>query len=378
MLNSHVYRDCYSSSEMRTVWSEQATISAWLKVEQVLARCQADLGLIPKEAASMIEAISIADLDVDGLASEMALVGRPIVGLVKQLRSLVPEHGCHVHHNSTTQDIMDTAVAMQMKHSVDCIRAGTDRLITQLKAHIAFHSSTTMMGRTNGQHAFPIRLATKLQVWQSELERRSDALDFSASRGLNVQIGGPLGDFRGYEEGVGETVRAAVATRIGLGVIEPHWQSARDGVAEILTSLGLLCATLCKIGHNVNLLSSSDIAEVSEGHMNGKGASSSMHHKRNQRASEFLEAVARLGRQRSEQIGEFTLHQHERSGGAWIGEWVVVPEAFLLTSGAVNWAEALFADITFQTDQMQGRAKKITGLSGAKAAAISPSTAVVK
>ncbi len=364
MLDSSIYRDCFSSSEMRNIWSEHTTISAWLKAEQVLARCQADLGLIPSDAASAIEAISVTELDVEDLASEMALVGRPIIGLVKQLRALVPAHVSYVHFNSTTQDIMDTAMVMQMKLGLEGIRNSATRLIDLLDTHIAAHASTVLIGRTNGQHAVPIALATKLQVWQSELVRRVEALDFAASRGLNVQVGGPVGDLRGYENGAGERVKSAMAKTLDLGKADPHWQSARDGVAEILAALGLLCGSLCKIGHNINLMSSSDIAEMSEGHVNGKGASSSMHHKRNQRASEFLEAVARLGRQRAEQIGEFTLHQHERSGGAWIGEWTLVPEVFLLTSGSLSWAETLLSDVTFHAERMGDRANTVTALNG--------------
>lgn len=144
-----------------------------------------------------------------------------------------------------------------------------------------------------------------------------------------------------------------VAKALGLGVTDPHWQNARDGVSDIVTALGTLCATLCKIAHNLNLLSSSDIGELSETHVTGKGASSSMPHKRNQRASEFAEAVARLGRQRSEQIGELTMHQHERSGGVWICEWLVVPEVFLLTSGALAWSEQMLSSVHINADIMR-------------------------
>ena len=362
MLDSTIYRDCFSSSEMRNIWSEHATISAWLKAEQVLARCQADLGLIPGDAASAIEAVSATELNVEGLATEMAIAGRPIVGLVKQLRALVPPHANHVHFNSTTQDIMDTATVVQMKLGLEGIRTSVTRVIDRLDTHIATHASTILIGRTNGQHAVPIALATKLQVWRSELVRRVEALEFAASRGLNVQVGGPVGDLRGYENGAGESVKSAMAKALGLGMADPHWQNARDGVAEILAALGLLCGSLCKMGHNINLMSSSDIAAASEGHVNCKCASSSMHHKRNQRASEFLEAVSRLGRQRAEQIGEFTLHQHERSGGAWIGEWALVPEVFLLASGAISWAETLLSDITFHAERMEDRANTVTAL----------------
>lgn len=356
MLNWHLTQDCFSGNAMRRIWSENSTISAWIKVEQTLASVQSDAGLVPTEAAQAIATFSVADLDKDRMQLDMAVVGRPIVGLVKQMREHVgAEFAPYVHLNSTTQDIMDTAQSMQMKHGLEDVAGALMRIGELIDGHIETHKSTQLMGRTNGQHAVPMSLATKLQVWRAELLRRDEALKDAAKRGLLAQVGGPLGDLSSYEENTGQSVKEDVANALGLGTAEPHWQNARDGVSDIVTSLGALCATLCKIAHNINLLSSTDIAEVSETHASGKGASSSMHHKKNQRASEFAEAVGRLGRQRAEQIGELTLHQHERSGGVWIAEWVVVPEVFLLTSGALVWSEHMLGSMVVHVDQMASK-----------------------
>lgn len=353
MLNWHLSQDCFSDVEMRRIWSETATLSAWIKVEQTLARVQSQAGLIPQNAAKAIETFSVADLDQDQMRDAMTKVGRPIVDLVSQMRAHIgPDLAPFAHFNCTTQDILDTSLAMQMKLSLTTLTSAISQLIAQLDHHIHEHQHTRLIGRTNGQHAVPMSLTTKLHVWRAELLRREQALQDAASRGLNVQIGGPLGDLSKYDGDSGQTVKTGVAQALGLGTVAPHWQNARDGVADIVTALGALCATLCKIAHNINLLSSSDIAEMSECPATGKGVSSSMHHKRNQRASEFTEAVARLGRQRSEQIGELTLHQHERSGGVWIAEWVVVPEIFLLTSGALFWSEKMLSDLRIDAEQM--------------------------
>lgn len=353
MLDWDLYRDSFSTPAMRDIWSESATISAWIKVERTLARCQADIGLIPSEAAARIECLSAHDLDVAELLEHMNLVGRPIVGLVKQLRSLVgTDCAPYVHYRASTQDIMDTALVLQMQQGLAEVYAGLARVAEHLQRHIDAHQDTMMIGRTNGQHALPILLRTKLQVWRAELARRNAALEDAAGRGLLVQIGGPVGDLRKYEGETGQLVKKCVADALNLGSADPHWQNTRDGLAEIVTACGALCASLCKIAHNVNLLCSSDIGEFAEGYEDRKGASSSMAHKRNQRASEFGEAVARLGRQRSEQIGELTLHQHERAGGVWIAEWVIVPEVFLLTSGALKWTEQIFASLEVNLDVM--------------------------
>ncbi|MCT4608394.1 MAG: lyase family protein [Pelagimonas sp.] len=339
---------------MRRIWSEASTISAWIKVEQTLACVQADVGLVPGETADALDGFCLGKLDQDRMREEMALVGRPIVGLVRQLREHVGEElAKFVHFKSTTQDIMDTALAMQMKLGLATVLNDLDQLVSSLTGLIDAHPETRMIGRTNGQHAVPMLLRTKFEVWRAELLRRRDVIVEAENRGTLVQVGGPLGDLSNYDDGSGAATKARMAEALGLGVAEPHWQNARDGVADIVTALGALCATICKIAHNINLLSSSDIGEVHECHENGKGASSSMHHKRNQRASEFAEAVARLGRQRSVQIGELTLHQHERSGGVWVGEWVVVPEVFLLTSGALSWAKRILSDLRIDKNRMK-------------------------
>ena len=342
MLDYDLYKDSFSTESMRGIWSEETTIATWLEVERCLARAQADFGLISEDAASRIERISLAQIDRQALREEMAIVGRPIVGLVRQMRDLAGDYRDNVHFRATTQDIMDTALALQMKQGLADIAASIHQARSLLDRHIRQHVATRILGRTNGQHAVPLLLATKLGVWHAELGRRLEAIEQAAGRGLNVQVGGPVGDLRNYGDCTGEQVKHSVAERLGLNVIDPHWQNARDGLGDIVTALGAMCATLCKISHNINLLASSDIGEVSETYSNGRGASSAMAHKRNQRASEFAEALARLGRQRSEQMGELTLHQHERSGGVWIGEWLLIPEVFLLASGALSWTRKMF------------------------------------
>ena len=353
MLDWTLYRDSFATETMREIWSEASMIRAWIKVEQTLATCQAEMDLIPTAAAKHINRITADHLDHGALHHDMNLVGRPIVGLVRQLRSLAgTKYGRHVHYRSTTQDVMDTAIAMQMRVGLDEIESSVWTLIGLLDDRAGEHAETMMIGRTNGQYAMPISFATKLGVWSTEVTRRREAIAQARERGLLVQVGGPVGDLSAYDGGAGNALKAKMAETLNLKTTDPHWQNARDGLADIVTALGALCATLCKICHNINLLSSSDIQEVHEGYREGQGASSSMAHKTNQRASEFGEAIARLGRQRAEQIGELTLHQHERSGGVWIAEWIVVPEVFLLTSGALTWCERLFAGLNVNSTSM--------------------------
>lgn len=352
MLEWTFYKDQFSTAEMRQIWSEKETVSAWLKTEQIIAACQADMKLIPAGAATALGRVGVDDVDFKRLTADMALVGRPIVGLVSQLRQRVGEaHGEYVHFGTTTQDIMDTGLALQMRGGLEIINSHVDGIIAQLNGMAESHNNTPTIGRTNGQYAIPMTFGSKLQLWSAELNRRKASIADAANRGLLVQFGGPVGDLSFYGDD-GPALKRAIAEACHLGFTEPHWQNARDGLAEIIGALGLLCATLCKIAHNINILSSSDIGELHEAAAKGKGASSAMKHKQNQRCSEFGEAVARLGRQRAEQINETSMHQHERSGGMWIAEWVIVPQVFLLSSGALHWIGSLFQNLEIDSTRM--------------------------
>ena len=358
MLNWDLYNNHFSSVPMRDIWSEKSTISGWLEVEQALAKGQANLDIIPQASAQKISNLSVENLDYSRMADDMVLVGRPIVGLIKQMRELVGEEcSYHVHFGTTTQDILDTTMVLQIKKSLVVLNRSIDMICAELQRLIDTHSDTMMIGRTNNQYALPIKFNSKIQIWFDELKRRQAAMSDAETRGLLIQLGGPVGDLSAYGD-KGLLLKKSLADYYQVGYSHTHWQNARDGIAEVISTVGLLSSTLLKIAQNISLLSSTDIAELNEHPVRGKGASSSMVHKQNQRCSEFAEAVARLARQRAEQINESSAHQHERSGNVWISEWVIVPEVFLLCSGALVWTHRLFDNLEIDTEKMKSNLEK--------------------
>ncbi|KIC41896.1 hypothetical protein RA27_00290 [Ruegeria sp. ANG-R] len=118
---------------------------------------------------------------------------------------------------------MDTAMVLQMKLGLNHVQSSITAVLALIDGYIAACQDMTIMSRTNGQHAVPIYLASKFKVWRSELELRVPALDATAGRGFNVQISGPVGDLRGYENGTGQQVKQGGATSLGSNVVEPHW-----------------------------------------------------------------------------------------------------------------------------------------------------------
>jgi len=343
MRNDGLFRDLFSTQRMRAIWSDDEGIAAWLRVEQAIAAAQADLGLIDAATAQILLKITPDRIDRARLAEDALLVGRPIVGLVNQLRELVgPEATAHIHRGVTTFDLMDSALALHARDSLIEVDEGIDAILSRIETLNDSYGNLEMMGRSNHQHAVPMRFSTKLTSWSEELQRRRTALTQAAEAGIMVQLSGPVGELADWPVETATTLRANLAARLGLGAPNSHWQNARDGLAQIVLAAGLLGATLSRIGRNVNLLSGTDTGELREEHRAGQGASSAMAHKRNQRASEFTEGLGRSARQSSERIGETMLHDHERSGGALIAEWPVMPETFLYLSGALMWGARMF------------------------------------
>ncbi|GAA6151590.1 lyase family protein [Pseudoteredinibacter isoporae] len=358
MISMNLYEDHFSAKDMRNIWSESETIRLWLWVEQRLAAHQADLGVIDPQVAACLATVSADSIDRQQLSADMQRVGRPILGLLNQLRTLLPTHlQAQVHFGTTTQDIMDTAANVQISHSISWIETTIERIVDQLLVLERQHAQQDVIARTNGQYAMPMRLSQKFQVWRYELLRRKDSITQLRSTALCLQLSGPVGDQQSLGTCATE-LRRRMANDLGLLVLDPHWQNARDGLTELIGSVGLLAGSLTKISHNVNLLSSSDIGEFHERQLAGEGSSSSMKHKRNQRCSEFAEATARLARQCAEQMGEFCNHEHERNGGMWIGEWYIVPKVFLLTSAALQWVEKMLSNIEIDREAINSNISK--------------------
>src|SRR4029453_3768616 len=158
-----IYSDLVSPPEMREVFSEEATIRSWLKTWAAMARAQADHGLIPKEASSKIaEAADSLAVVGSELANETRKVGRAIVPTLGRLRAAVGrDFANHVHVGSTTQDIMDTGLVLQIREGLGLLESDTRSLMQKLIATARLHKGTVMAGRTNGLHAAPITFGFK-------------------------------------------------------------------------------------------------------------------------------------------------------------------------------------------------------------------------
>jgi 3-carboxy-cis,cis-muconate cycloisomerase len=333
--DSAVMGTLYGSDAMRAVFDETAQTQRMLDVEAALAKVQAELGIIPKEAAIAIEqAARIENLRTDELAASARNVGYPVVGLVKGLSRAAGEAGGWTHWGATTQDIMDSATVLQVRAGLALVRAELVAIVDALAAQAERHRHTVMAGRTHLQHALPVTFGLKCAIWAQPLLAHVERLDQLRPRVELVSFAGAAGTLASLGP-QGIAVMEGLAAALGLGAPAAPWHVARDGVAEAVGFLGLVCGSLAKIATDIILLAQTEVAEVTEPYVAGRGSSSTMPQKRNPIASEYILAAARTVQALVPVMQGAMAQDHERATGPWQAEMLALPQCFVLAHGAL-------------------------------------------
>ena len=325
------------SARVDELFSETATLSRYLQVEAALAETEAALGLIPEGAAQAIVAgATLENIDRERYRQDYAAVGFPIVGLVRQLAEIVPDHfGQFAHWGATTQDIMDTGLVLGLRDILAWTDQGLDALIDSLASLAAEHSRTLMIGRSQMQHAVPITFGYKVAGWLAPLLRHRRRLEELRPRLLQVQFGGAVGTLAAVHP-EGPAVRHGLAERLGLGEPTVSWHTQRDCLGELMTFFGLLTASLAKIATDIMLLAQTEVGEVHEPATKDRGVSSTMPHKRNPVLSQQVVVAARLTRAQAASMLEAMVQDHERGSATWQMEWTLIPDAAAHAVGALE------------------------------------------
>lgn len=337
--------------EVRALFSNEAELSALLRVEAALAQAEVQVGLITDEAAQRIaEACGSFQADWAGLAAGLAQDGVIVPAFVKQLRTAVGEaHAKAVHFGATSQDIIDTALMLRLKQVVEILGHRLDGLRHGLSALKDRDGATRLMAHTRMQQALPFTAASKIDTWAQPLERHKQALEALALRLLVVQLGGPVGT-RAELNGQGDVVAAAMAETLGLHYA-PSWHSQRDRIGEFAGFLSLLSGTLGKIGQDIALMAQNEVGEV---RLATGGGSSAMPHKSNPVPAEVLVTLARFNAGMLGILHQALVHENERSGAAWTLEWMVLPQMVVATAAGLRSAQALVGGMRFSASKVGG------------------------
>jgi len=319
--------ELYADEQMRLIWSADQTIATWLLVEAHLARAQATAGLITDEEASAIAAVANADhVNQQELWQAARNVGYPILGLVRQVASGLPDGpNGRVHFGATTQDIMDTALSLQLVDSCNRLEALALELGGVLSHLVEKFRETVMAARTHGQQAVPTTFGAKMAVFLEQVTRNLARIRDVRQRVAMVSLFG-AGGTNAAMGPKGRQVRELLAGSLGLNEAHIPWHVAREGIVEF----GLLCsmsAGVCvRLAREVVDLSRNEIAEVSEEIAHHRGASSTMPQKANPIYAESIVGFGIATEAEGTGLIRALESEHERSAGEWQAEWLLLPQ----------------------------------------------------
>lgn len=352
VLDSILFRNSFGTPTMREIFDDRTLITRYVDIEVALARAEGRCNVIPAAAAEEIAARCSVDLlDFDLLRDETEIVGYPILPLVHQLAKMCGESGGYLHWGATTQDIMDTAVVLQVRDALLVIEADIKELRAILAGLAQRYRDTPMAGRTHLQQALPITFGYKVAIWLSMLDRHQERLTQARPRVLVGQFGGAAGTLASLGD-QGFAVQQALMEELGLGVPVATWHVARDGLAETVNLLGILTASLAKIAYDVMLMASTEFGELYEPFVKGRGASSTMPQKRNPISSELIFAASKAVRQHAGLMLDAMVQDFERATGPWHAEWIAIPESFILTAGALFQAKFMLGGLVVDEARM--------------------------
>src|SRR5437016_8222807 len=362
-LDSIIFRDIFSTAEMRRVFSDENRVACYLEIEAALARVQGRLGIIPSEAAREIAAkCRVENIDFAKLKATTERIGYPILGVVQQIVALCRDGlGEWCHWGATTQDITDTATVMQIRAALELVERDMEAIAGSLADLARRYRDTPMAGRSNLQQAVPITFGFKAASLLAAMQRHRARLAELRPRVLVGEFAGAAGTLASLGAD-GLAVQSALMAELGLGEPEIAWHTVRDRIGEVGCFLGLVTGTLGKLSMDVKLLMQTEVAEVFEPFHEGRGSSSTMPQKRNPISCLYIHATAALVRQNAAALLEAAVADHERSTGPWQIEWIALPEIFLLASGALAQSRALVAGLEIDAARMRANLDLTNGL----------------
>ena len=356
---------------MRDVFCDRARIARMLDFEAALAQAEAAVGIIPQAAADEIaRQCDAGRFDLAAIAKASRNAGNLAIPLVAALTRNVAAASAqakgYVHWGATSQDAIDTGLVLQLRDALTLIDAGIDRVATALSAQARTHAATVLAGRTWLQQALPTTLGVKLAGVVSALARHRRRLASARAGVLVVQFGGAAGTLASLGE-QGLAVTDALARRLSLDVPDLPWHTQRDRLCDVASVLGMLTATLGKLARDLSLLAQTEVGEVLEPALPGRGGSSTMPQKRNPvGASIALAAAVRVPGLVSTMLTA-AVQEHERGLGNWPAEWETLPEIALLASGALEAMAEVVEGLDVDAERMQANLGITKGLVYAEA-----------
>ncbi len=346
--------DVFSTPKGRDIFAETSRIQNWLDFEAALALSQAELGIIPAAAATVIQdKARLTSLDMTAIADEYTRNRNSLMPVIKALRQACGSAGEFVHYGATTQDVIDSGQIIALKQVLKIIKDNLLQIEDLLLDMARRYRDQVMIGRTHSQQAAPITFGLKTAVWLSELGRHIQRLEQLKPRLLKGQLSGAVGAMSALGDQGRELARLTM-DRLGLGVSTASWHTSRDNIAETACFFAMLSATAAKIGNEIFQLGKTEIMELRESPPSGKSAgSSTMPHKRNPVICERIAAMNSHIRSLSGVIMEAMIHENERDPRALWSEWLAVPQISVYTMTTLQYLQEVLSNLEVKPDAMR-------------------------
>lgn len=359
----------YGTPEMKSIWSEENKLRKMLEVEAALAKAEADLGMIPKEAAEAIEK-NIDKVRLERVKEIEDEIQHDTMAIIKAFTEQCEEHGGWIHFGATSYDITDTAIALHMREVLEIIEKDLLELRATLVDLADKNKHLVCAGRTHGQIGTPTTYGLRFAIWADEVNRHVIRLGELRPRILVGKMSGAVGTQAGFGE-QGIEVEQKTMEYLGLGVAQVSNQVVqRDRHAEVIMFLGGVATTLDKICTEIRSLQRSEIYEVEEAFGAKQVGSSTMPHKRNPIKSEQVCGLARIIRAMIEPALLNNTLWDERDLTNSSSERIIFPESTVLTDHILRLTNRILGNLNFYPENIKRNLEIMNGLNMAEAVMI--------
>jgi adenylosuccinate lyase len=352
----------YTNPEMGAIWSDVRRYQTWLAVEVAAAEAAAEAGIVPADAAREIRDRS-RTIDIAALIPRIDEIERTtqhdVIAFTTAVADDIGPASRWLHFGLTSSDVLDTALALQMRDACDVILRLLDDLASAIHARAEEHRRTPTIGRTHGVHAEPMTFGLKLALWYAEVHRGIERVRRAREVTSVGKISGAVGTFAHLDP----AVEARVCARLGLQPAPASSQVLqRDRHAELLASLAIVAASLEKFALEIRGLQKTEIGEVEEPFGKGQKGSSAMPHKRNPIGCEQICGLARLVRANAMAAMENVALWHERDISHSSVERVILPDSFIALDHMLRRFTRIVAGMVVYPDRMRENLQRSRGV----------------
>lgn len=347
----------YTRQEMGNVWTEENKVQKWLEVELAALEGLAHDGVIPKEIPSKVR--SKAKFDLKRIQEIEKTVNHDVIAFLTNLAENVGPEGRYVHFGLTSSDILDTALALQIKEASAILIRELKKLVEIIRVKALEHKNTLMVGRSHGVHAEPMTFGLKLALFYEEFKRNLARLETAAENIRFGKISGAVGTFANVDPKVEEYV----CKKLGLNPAPVSTQILqRDRHAEYMTTLAIIGCSLEKFAIEIRGLQKTETLEVQESFAAGQKGSSAMPHKRNPITCEKIAGLSRILRGNALAAMENVALWHERDITHSSVERVIFPDSTILLDHMITSMQSVIQNLVVLEDNMKANLEKSRGM----------------